>query len=57
MLVFSEPPYFRELTSYIYLALTCCQIELRLSDTKLASRGQTGQVAWISKGLKIEESQ
>jgi len=48
---------FSALTSYIYIALTRREIELQLSNTELATGGQTGQAAWISKGLKIEESQ
>ena len=38
-------------------ALTRREIELKLSETELNNAGQTGQAAWISKGLKIEESQ
>ncbi|KAF8961701.1 hypothetical protein BDZ97DRAFT_1759716 [Flammula alnicola] len=37
--------------------LTRREIELKLSEKELHTGGQTGQAAWISKGLKIEESQ
>ena len=32
-------------------------MELLLAETELATGGQTGQAAWISKGLKVEETQ
>ncbi len=38
-------------------ALTRREMELVLSETEFATGGQTGQAAWISKGLKVEETQ
>ena len=32
-------------------------MELVLSETEFSTGGQTGQAAWISKGLKVEETQ
>jgi len=37
--------------------MTRREIELLLAETELAMGGQTGQAAWISKGLKVEETQ
>ena len=39
------------------IAMTQREIELLLAETELAMGGQTGQAAWISKGLKVEETQ
>ena len=39
------------------IAMTQREIELLLAETELATGGQTGQAAWISKGLKVEETQ
>src|SRR6267378_8357915 len=47
---------FRNLTP-VAIALTCRQIELILAEKELTEGLQTGQGAWISKGLKIEEAQ
>ncbi len=40
-----------------HIALTRRDIELVLSEEELTADGQTGQAGWISKGLKVEESQ
>jgi len=40
-----------------FLALTRREIELELSHKEFIDGGSTGQAAWISKGLKIEEWQ
>ena len=39
------------------IALTRREMELLLAEMELATGGQTGQAAWISKGLKVEETQ
>lgn len=38
-------------------ALSRREIELKLSEDELLHPGKTGQAAWLSKGLKIEEAQ
>lgn len=45
------------LTLILNIALTLREIELKLSQEEFEEGGQTGQASWISKGLKIEESQ
>ena len=42
---------------FLATAPTRRQIELALSEKELAEGIQTGQAAWISKGLKLEEAQ
>ena len=39
------------------IAMTQWEIELLLAEMELATGGQTGQAAWISRGLKVEEMQ
>lgn len=39
------------------IALTLREIELKLSQEEFEDGGKTGQASWISKGLRIEESQ
>ncbi|KAF8908067.1 hypothetical protein CPB84DRAFT_1744272 [Gymnopilus junonius] len=43
--------------SKVVKSLSCHEIELKLSEAKLKQKGKTGQAAWLSKGLKIEETQ
>jgi len=43
--------------SWWIAAMTRREIELLLSEGELTTGGLTGQASWISKGLKIEETQ
>lgn len=44
-------------TESLKIALTRRDLELLLSESELAAGGLAGQAAWISEGLKVEESQ